>query len=278
MKRKLICCLFLLYLSFITAQINDEIRIGADKKTSNSGSSSSSSSGSSSGVSSSDLSLLIDACGCLYNVGVPFFSEVLVKGIKNNTKYIKETHDSLPRIKNIQFNLGYGAYPDKEVVYFPKLRLQAGILGTSLRAQIIQDKKNSFLKDFLAFYDWQIVEFNYINTTHVTMRSGFGIVYFPNSSSTKSVVSTDFGTSIDFIFNHEKLRASVEGRITPFDGTKFLSQEGTEFKKEIGARLYFRPSELKRFKPELFAGGYYQRLFDSADLWKLEAGVGFILY
>jgi hypothetical protein len=281
MIKKLLPFLLILGLSVSYAQINDQIRTGASQK-SNSGRSSKSSGGSSSrssgGSSSGDISLLINMCSCLYNTAIPFFSEVVVKAIKNNTKYIQENHDSLRRIKNIEVNVGYGAFPDKEVVYFPRVRMQAGYIGTSFRAQAIQDKSNPFLTDILAFYDWQVMEFNYINTKHFTMRSGFGLVYFANTYGAKPVLSLDLGTSADYIFRDEQFRASMELRVTPFDDLRFLSSEGYEFKKEIGARLYYRPSPDKKFRPEIFGGGYYQRIFDVANLWKLEAGVGFMLY
>ena len=177
-----------------------------------------------------------------------------------------------------EVNIGYGAYPDKEVVYFPKVRLQYGYLGTSIRTQAIQDKVNPFLSDLLAFYDWQVLEFNYINTKHFTVRSGLGMVYFANKSGAKPIATLEVGTSADYIFRDEQFRASIEARITPFDDLKFLTPEGYEFRKEIGARLYYRPSPDKKFRPELFGGGYYQRLFDTANLWKVEAGIGFMLY
>jgi hypothetical protein len=284
MMRKLLPFLLILSLSASFAQINDQIRTGASQKsnsgrTSKSSSSSSGSSSSSSGGSSSgDIALLINMCSCLYSTAIPFFSEVVVKAVQNNTDFVQGNHDSLRRIKNIEVNVGYGAYPDKDVVYFPRVRMQAGYIGTSFRAQAIQDKSNPFLTDITAFYDWQMMEFNYINTKHFTMRSGFGFLYFANTSGSKPILSLDLGTSVDYVFRDEQFRASMEVRVTPFDDLRFLSKEGVEFKKEIGARLYYRPSPDKRFKPEIFGGGYYQRILDTANLWKLEAGVGFMLY
>lgn len=265
------------------SQINDDLRTAAKKKkvstnTSSGGNSGSSGSsgGSYGGVSSSDISVLIDACGCLYNTAIPFFSEVVVKGIQKNTRFIKETKDSLPRIKNLEFSLGYGAFPEKEVVYMPKLRLQAGYIGTSFRSFVIQDKVNPFLTDLIAFYSWQVLEYNYVNSKHFTMRSGLGAVY----NHYANLMSTEVGTSADFFFSDDKFRVNIEGRITPFglrDGRRALFGDQM-FRREVQARFYLRPSDRPKLHPEIFGGAYIANYFNSSTIWKLEAGIGFLLY
>jgi hypothetical protein len=270
--------IFTLFLCFSLAlcfgQINDDIRGGASQKKSSSGgggSSGGSGGGVSGGGTYGDISLLIDACGCLYNVGVPFFTEVVVKGIKKNTAYIQEHHDTLPRLRNLELNLGYGAFPDKENVYLPRLRMQAGYLGTSFRTMVIQDNKNPFLKDLLAIYDWQMLEFNFLTNKHFTIRAGGGFLYFPNKlDPSSSILSPELATSADFFFARDRARASIEGRLTPFGESKT--------RKEASTRLYVRPWDKNLFRPEIFVGAYYANFFDSADLYKLEAGLGFMLY
>lgn len=270
------CIIFSVGLSY--GQINDDLRTASKKKkaSSSSGGSGGSTSSGSSGVSSSDLSLLIDACGCLYNVGVPFFTDVVVKGIQKNTNFIKDNKDSLPRIKNMELSFGYGAYPENEAIYLPKLRLQAGYIGTSFRSYVIQDKANPFLRDLFAFYSWQMLEFNYVNRENFTMRSGVGFVY----NDFARLMSLEIGTSADVFFADEKFRVNIEGRITPFglkDGRRVLFGDQMT-RKEILARFYIRPSERGKFHPEIFGGGYITNYFNSLTIWKIEAGVGFMLY
>lgn len=252
------------------SQINDHRRAAASSKkasksNSNSSSGSSNSSGGS-GLSSGDLSLLIDACGCLYNVGIPFFSEVVVKGIQNNTTLIKAKRDSLPRIKNLEFSIGYGAFPDADATYIPKLRMQAGLVGTSFRSFITQDKKNPFLMDLLTDYSWQVLEFNYLNREHITIRSGIGALY----DTYAKLLVTEIGTSTDIFLKDDMLRINLEARYTPFGEEKF--------RKELMGRLYLRPSDKDGFHFELFGGGFIGQYSAFPAYWKLELGAGFMLY
>jgi hypothetical protein len=271
----------LLSLTFLLSygQSNDDLRSGAAKKKSSSSSSgggSSSSGSSGGGVSSGDLGLLIDACGCLINVAYPFFTEVVIKGIQKNTAYVRENKDSLPRIRNVEFSIGYGAFgvPDSSNIIIPKIRLQSGYIGTSARAYIKQDKYNPFSSDLLVYYDWQMLEINYIRTQHFTMRSGVGLAAFFNTSSPQNrIINFEVGTSGDLFFGEEdKFRANVELRTT------FKGRSDLNFRSEALARFYVRPSAGHKFRPELFVGGHYSKYFSEYEIYKLELGAGFMIY
>lgn len=258
--------IFLLGVGF--SQTNDDLRTGANKKKNSKNSRNSTySSSSNSTLSNQDISLLLDVIGLAYNLGA-LSSGIVVAGIQRNTDFIQERKDSFPRIKNLEANLGYGFYPDNYASYTPKVRFQAGVFGTSVRAFIRQDKNNTFLTDLWAVYSWQFLELNYLNRKHITIRSGMGVVL--NNTDQGNVSSAEFTTGADFFLLDERLRINIESRATPFGEMKF--------RKEANARVYLRPSPDNKFKLELFAGGYYAQYFDEVNIWSAEAGVGFMLY
>ena len=261
-----ISLIFILGLSF--SQTNDDLRTGANKKkTSKTSSGSTTSSSSNTGTSIQHIQLLLNAVELLYNVGL-LTSGVAGRGIKKNSEMIRARIDSFPRIMNMELNLGYGFFPDNYASFTPKLRLQGGIFGTSVRGFIRQDRNNAFVKDFFTTASWQILELNYLNRKHVTLRTGMGFVY--NKTSEGGVASSEIATSADFFIADELLRFNIEGRITPFGEVNF--------RKEVNARIYLRPTEHKKIKLEVFGGGYYTNLFDEFDIYSIEAGVGIMIY
>lgn len=268
--RKLLTTTFLLILIGAFGQINDELRQGSTKRSGAKRTNRSNTPGSTGvggGVSAGDIGLLIDACGCLYDVGILFFSDVVVEGVRKNTALIKERRDTLPRIKNLEFNFGYGVFPDSNSTYLPKLRLQAGVIGTSFRALAIQDRQNPFFKDILTFYDWQILEFNVLNTHRTTVRFGGGFSWDGASEFTSIVTEVTAGADVYF---GKSLRWNLEGRYTPFGEIKF--------RREVNTRLYFRPSDRKKFHFEVFGGALYANYFDAVTLFSAEVGAGFMIY
>lgn len=256
--------IFLLGLSF--SQTNDDLRTGANKKKT-SKSNGSSNPSSNRGISTQEAQLIISSFDLLYNLGL-LSTGIFAKGIKANSEMIRERRDSLPRITNLEVNLGYGFFPDDFASYTPKLRLQGGVFGTSARGFIRQDRSNAFVKDFFTTISWQILEINYLNLDYLTIRSGIGFVY--NKAGEGGFTSNEIATSADVFLAHDFIRINVEGRITPFGDVKF--------RKEANARVYIRPANYKKLKIEIFGGGYYSQYFDEFNLWSLEAGVGFMLY
>ena len=276
--KKLLTTLLLLSLFMGFTQSNDDIRGGSKrKKTNTSGSGNSGSSGGGGSLSSNDIALIIDACGCLYDVGLVFITEVFVKGIQANTRLIEARRDSLPRIKNMELNLGYGFYPDDFAYFTPKIRLQAGVIGTSFRAWARQDRSNPFATNLLSFFDWQILEFNIINRKNYSLRTGMGFMTDPTSRNGDGVWDGDdlsfypeITAGTDIFFFNERLRWNLEGRYTPFGEVKP--------RREASTRFYLRPSDRQPFRPEVFVGGTYTQLFDVPAFGFVEAGVGFMLY
>lgn len=282
--KKLLGLLLILFCFLGYSQSNDDLRGGSTQRQgssrTSSGSSGSNGSGSSSsggGISANDIGLLIDACGCLYDVGLAFTSEVIIKGIKANTAMIAARRDSFPRIKNMELNLGYGFYPDPFAYAVPKLRLQAGVLGTSFRGWIRLDRTNPFSTDALAYYDWQILEFNVLTRKHATLRFGGGFMFDATTRNRNGQYEKDdlnlyaeITAGADLFFLEDKIRWNLEGRITPFGESKV--------RKEAFTRVYYRTPNRNRFRPEVFGGANYTQLFDRFNIWYIEAGVGFMIY
>lgn len=270
--KNLFCFLIIFSSVLCFSQTNDDLRSGSKKKQgssrTSSGGSNSGGGGTSSGggISANDIGLLIDACGCLYDVGLAFTSEVIIKGIRANTAMIAARKDSFPRIKNLEFNLGYGFYPDPFAYVVPKLRLQAGVIGTSFRASVRLDRTNPFNTDALAYYDWQMLEFNVLNRDFATLRLGMGFMFEGDDINIHGELTA--GADI-FLFN-ERIRWNLEGRLTPFGEVKV--------RKEAFTRVYYRPPNRNKFRPEVFGGFNYNQLFDKYNIWYAEAGVGFMIY
>jgi len=255
------------------AQTNDDLRSGSHKQKATKKSSSGSNNRSSNN-SSGDLGLALDACACLLDNGALFLFEALVSGIgsgiRSNTDLVRAKKESLPRIKNLEFNLGYGFFPDdNSVSYVPKLRLQSGVFGTSFRAFINQDQENPFIRDLFATFDWQVLELNFLTREAVTLRAGAGFSYLNFSKSFNS----EFTAGGD-IFFLDDFRFNFEGRITPFSTIKL--------RREASGRVYFSPRQHKKLRLEIFGGAYITEFFfndeSPVSFWSTEIGAGFMIF
>lgn len=265
MMKSLITIPLILIISLSFSQTNDDLRTGANKKKTSKTSDNTTSNNNN--TSTLEEQLIISALDILSEV-IFSSTDIFEAGIKANSEMIRKRRDSLPKIINLEANLGYGFYPDNFASYTPKIRFQGGVLGTSARGFIRQDRSNAFVKDFFTTISWQMLEINYLNLDFLTVRSGIGFVY--NKTAEGGFASNEIATSADVFLAKEFIRVNVEGRITPFGEIKF--------RKEANARIYIRPASYKKLKLEIFGGGYYSQYFNEFNLWALEAGVGFMLY
>lgn len=254
----LFCSLAVLLLALSTTSF---AQVDAIKRASKSGSSGSSSGGSSSGEGGN-----ISANGCANGI---WLTAQLGRGMVGWQGHQLQRRTDIPSVVSLEVMGQVALQPPANYLLLPRIRGNWGLFSTDFRYNfLIEDAGIDNQVKSLGTFDWQVLQMNFVNSKHVTVRLGGGLMA-ENFGDHNGFFEWTFGT--DLRFKENKWGGGAEYRATD------VSDVGVMPRREVNARMEHRLLEWKRLKGYATVGGVFQRYYNAVSVWGVQTGLIFRL-
>lgn len=170
--------------------------------------------------------------------------------------------EAFPEIISIDLLPHIGIGENRAFLFIPRVRGNWGLFSTDFRYS------NLASDGTFKTYDWQILQFNFVNEPGVTFRLGTGFMYeeFTETMYNENTVGLDLRWKDNKISNNSEFRIAHN------------FNNGDTPRWELGTRLNYKIIDLGRFDGYITAGVMFQKYYKEVNVWSGVTGLSFNLH
>lgn len=198
-----------------------------------------------------------------------FFVDFFINNIVPLQQQTLQKKAEIPELVSLDLRLQTGLQPSAYYLALPRIRANWGLFSTDYRrSYLIESNPLGPTKD-ISWNDWQLVQFNLVNTPNARFRIGGGIM------------SEAFEARQTFTEYTAALAVTAKNRV--FDGEFEFRQAsdlatGATPRWELNAHVNKKLFDRNRLHAYVTGGGVFQQYYGKINVWALTAGLSLRLY
>lgn len=177
---------------------------------------------------------------------------------------ILEKRDSVPRVVSFEVFAHGAMQPSNYYLALPRVRGNWGLFSTDFRFNYLYQQDQGQGYSDLSTIDWQVLQFNILNSKYVLAHVGFGTMYELFGAHQHFF---EWTTGMSIMTNAQRLNFNWEFREAADYQTGAFPRR--EFNLSVEKQLF----RAGRWRGYLTVGGLYQRYYSSVSVWGLQSGL-----
>lgn len=176
-------------------------------------------------------------------------------------KAVLDKADTVPGISNIELLANGAIQPSQYNIVNPRIRAKWGVFSTDARVNWLYEPSS---KSSLTSFDWQVIQFNFLNTRHANLRWGLGFMqenFGEHDSFFESAITGSYEFPRTGWGTFAEMRWAKDFETDAVPRREFVLQAQRELTSQGAFHLYAT------------GGLQFQRYYSSINVWGIQLGL-----